>query len=102
MCEGGEVARWKRWEDNEVGRSKKWEGSEVASWERWDGSEVARWKSWESSVVVEWRFLVLFKCGGRRMGRRFHLFISGVNQRNVGAGCVQDFLVWPQGWKDSP
>ena len=36
------------------------------------------------------------------MGRRFHFFISGVNQQNEGAGRVQDFLVWPQGWKDSP
>ena len=48
------------------------------------------------------RFLVLFEGGRRRVGPRFHLFFSNVNQRNEGAGCVQDFLALPQGWKDSP
>ena len=37
------------------------------------------------------------------MSPRFHLFVSDVNQRNEGAGWVQeDFLVWSHGWKDSP
>ena len=36
------------------------------------------------------------------MSSRFHLFVYRVNQENEGAGWVQDFLAWPQGWKDSP
>ena len=36
------------------------------------------------------------------MSPRFHLFVSDVDQQqNKGAGWVQDYLVWPQGWKDS-
>ena len=48
------------------------------------------------------RFLVLFKSGGRRVSPRFLLFLSDVNQGKGGAGWVQAFLPWPQGWKDSP
>ena len=33
---------------------------------------------------------------------RFHRFVFDVNQGNEEAGLVQDFLVWPQGWKDIP
>ena len=36
------------------------------------------------------------------MRPRFHLFVSDVDQRNEGAGWVQEYLVWPEGWKDSP
>lgn len=32
MCEGGEVVRWKRWEDGEVAKLERWEGSKVARW----------------------------------------------------------------------
>ena len=48
------------------------------------------------------RYLVLFKSGGHKMSPKFHLFVSDVNQGNEGVGWVQDFLAWPQGWKDSP
>ena len=48
------------------------------------------------------RFLILFKGVRRRVGPRFHLFVSGVNKQNKEAGYVQDFLAWPQEWKDSP
>ena len=36
------------------------------------------------------------------MSPRFHLFVSGVYQRNEGEGCVKDILALPQGLKDSP
>ena len=35
------------------------------------------------------------------MSSKFHLFVYDVNQGNEGVGWVQDFLAWPQGWKDS-
>ena len=47
------------------------------------------------------RFLVLFKSEGRRVSPRLHIFVSDVNQGNDGVGWVQDFLAWPQGWKES-
>ena len=59
----------------------------------------------KGGTVVRWqggRFLVLFKGGGCRMSSRLYLFVSDVNQQNEGAGCVQDILVWPQRWKESP
>ena len=43
------------------------------------------------------KFLVLIKCGERRVSPRFHLFVSDVNQGNERAEWVQDFLAWPQG-----
>ena len=52
--------------------------------------------------IASFLFVVLFKDGGRRVSPRFHFFVFGVNQGNEGAGWVQDFLAWPQGWKDSP
>ena len=48
------------------------------------------------------RFIILFKVGGRRVSPRFYLFVSDFNQRNEGAGCVQDILAWLHGWKYSP
>ena len=67
------------------------ESNEVARWERWESSEVARWE------------VPGFIRGWRTQGEsKFYLFISDVNQQNEGAGCVQDILAWPQGWKDSP
>ena len=47
-------------------------------------------------------FLVLFNDGGCRVSPRFYHFVSVVNQENKEAEWVQDFLAWPQGWKDSP
>ena len=90
----------------------KSEGSELGRWERcvrvtrWQvgkGRRVVRWQGVKGARVVRWkgeRFLVLFKRLGLRVGPRFHLFVSDVNQRN-GAGYVQYFLACPQGWKDS-
>ena len=82
-------------------RQERWEVSEVA---RWEDSEVARWEGSEVGKVRQkgGRYLVLFKSGGHKMSPRFHLFVSDVNQGNEGVGWVQDFLAWPQGWKDSP
>ena len=38
-----------------------------------------------------------------RVSPRFHLFDSDVDQQwNEGVGEVQDYLAWPEGWKDSP
>ena len=48
------------------------------------------------------RYKVSFKAWGHRMSPRFHLCVSYVNKGNDGARWVQDFLAWPQGWKDSP
>ena len=46
------------------------------------------------------KFPVLFKSGGNP---RFHSFVFDVDQQwNKGAEWVQNYLVWPQGWKDSP
>ena len=45
--------------------------------------------------------LVIFNSARRKVGPRFHLFISHVDQLNKGAGCVQDYLAWPGRWKDS-
>ena len=36
--------------------------------------------------------LVIFNSGRRKVGPRFHLFISHVDQLNKGAGCIQDYL----------
>ena len=102
--------RDERWEGIEVGR---WEGSEVG---RWEGGRVVRWESGKGGRVVRWqgrkrwrmvrqvseKYLVLFKGGGHKMSRRFHLFISDFNQGNEGVGWVRDFLARLQGWKDSP
>ena len=52
---------------------------------------MARWKV--PSFIQGW---------GIRMSSRLYLFVSDVNQQNEGAGCVQDILVWPQRWKESP
>ena len=34
---------------------------------------------------------------GPRVSLRFHFFVSDVNQRNEGAGCIQDIPAWLQG-----
>ena len=46
--------------------------------------------------------LVLHKGGECRVTPRFHLLVSDVNQGKEKTGWIQDFLVWPQEWKDSP
>ena len=58
---------------------------------------VVNWsrKSWLGPAEISsFVFLVLFKDGERRPNPRIHLFVSDF--------WVQDFLEWPQGWKDSP
>ena len=52
--------------------------------------------------ITSFVFLALFKNWGRRVRPRFHLFVSDVNQGIKYAEWVQDFLAWPQGWKDPP
>ena len=52
--------------------------------------------------IASFVFLVLFKDGGHRVSPRFRRFVSDVNQGNEYAEWVQDFLAWPQGWKDTP
>ena len=46
--------------------------------------------------------MVIFKGGGCWVAPRFHLFVSDVDQRNKGAGWVQDYLAGLERWKDSP
>ena len=60
---------------------------------------VVRWQGGKGGRVMRWqgrRLLVLFESEGRRVISRFNLFFSDVNQRNSGAGCVQDILASPQ------
>ena len=64
---------------------------------RWEGGEGRRMDRQKGG-----RYSILFKSGGHKMSPRFHLFVSDVNQGNRGVGRVQDFLAWPQRWKDSP
>ena len=47
-------------------------------------------------------FLVISKGGKCRMAPRFNIFVSDVVQQNAGVGWVQDYLAWPERWKDSP
>ena len=72
---------------------------------RWEGGKVVRWQGGKGERMVRQkggRYLVLFKGGGHKMSPRFNLFVSDVNLGNEGVGFVQDFLAWPQGWKESP
>ena len=81
-----------RWQGEKGGRKVRWQdrrGGMVVRWQVAIGGRVVRWQGG--------RFLVLFEGGGRRVSPRFHLFVSDVNQRNQGAGCVQDIFAWPQG-----
>ena len=81
-----------RWQGEKGGRKVRWQdrrGGIVVRWQVGIGGRVVRWQGG--------RFLVLFEGGGRRVSPRFHLFDSDVNQRNQGAGCVQDIFAWPQG-----
>ena len=63
---------------------------------------MARWERGKMVRQKGGRYLVLFKGGGHKMSPRFHLFVSDVNQWNEEVRWVQDFLAWPQGWKDFP
>ena len=57
-------------------------------------SEMATWKWWEIPGFIQgW---------GTKGESKISSFFSDVNQRNEGAGSVQDFLAWLQGWKDCP
>ena len=49
---------------------------------------MARWERWESSEVARWEVPGFIQGRGCRVSPRFHLFVSDVNQRNEGAGCV--------------
>ena len=92
-----------RWQDGKGGRIVRWQDRRcgmVVRWQVGNGGRVVRWQGGKGGRVVRWqggRFLVLFEGGGRRVSPRFHLFVSDVNQRNQGAGCVQDIFAWPQG-----
>ena len=104
--------RWHGWKDSWAAKLERLEGSDVASWERWGGrgvvrrwqggkgARVVRWQGGKGGRMVKWqggRFLVLFKSGGNRVSPRCHLFVSDVDQqRNKGAGWVQDYLPGPE------
>ena len=90
--EVSKLEKWKRWEDSEAARLERLEGSDVASWERWLGQVVRGWQGGKSAKVMRWQggrvvkwyggsFLVLFKGVGHRVSRRFHLFVSDVDQQ---------------------
>ena len=49
---------------------------------------MARWERWESSEVAWLEVPGFIRGRGCRVSPRFHLFVSDVNQRNEGAGCV--------------
>ena len=86
-----------RWESEECGRAVRWQGGK--------GGKVVRWQGEKGGRMVRQkveRYLVLFKDGGHKMSPRFHLFVSDVNQGNKRVVWVQDFLAWPQGWKNCP
>ena len=63
---------------------------------RWQGGKGGRMVRQKGG-----RYLALFKGGEHKMSPRFHLFVCDVNQGNEGVEWIQDFLVWPHGWKDS-
>ena len=75
-------------------------------WQGGGGARVVRWQIRKSGRIVKWqgeRFLVLFKSWGHRVSPRFHLFVSDVDQQwNKGGRETQDYLAWPDEWKDSP
>ena len=74
-------------------------------WQGGKGGRVMRWQGRKGGGVVRVEgvgFLVWLKGGGCRVTSRFHLMVSDVNQGKERAGRNQDFLVWPQEWKDSP
>ena len=72
----------------------------VRRWQGGKGARVVRWQGGKGGRMVKWqggRFLVLFKSGGNRVSPRCHLFVSDVDQqRNKGAGWVQDYLPGPE------
>ena len=64
-------------------------GGVVRSWQGGKGARVMRWHGGKSGKMVKWqggRFLALFKSRGHKVGPRFHLFVSDVDQRNKRAG----------------
>ena len=86
-------------------RWQAWKGGRLVRWQGGEGGRVVGWQGGEGGRVVRLEggeFLVLFKGGECRVTPRFHLFVSDVNQGKEKAGWIQDFLVWPQEWKDSP
>ena len=101
--QGEKGGRKVRWQDRRGGMVVRWQvaiGGRVVRWQVGIGGRVVRWQGGKGGRVLRWqggRFLVLFEGGGRRVSPRFHLFVSDVNQRNQGAGCVQDIFAWPQG-----
>ena len=65
------------------------------SWECGKGGKIVRWRDQRTWRVVRCQggsFLVLFKDRGRRVSPRLHLIVFDVDQRNEGAGWVQDYL----------
>ena len=96
---------WQGGEGGRVVRSEGGEGGRVVRSEGGKGGRVARSEGGEGGRVVRSEcegFLVLFKGGECRVTPIFHIFVSDVNHRKGKAGWIQDFLVWPQEWKDSP
>ena len=74
-------------------------GGRVVSWQVGKGGRLVRWQGGNNGRVVRWqggRFLISFEGGKRKVSPRFHVFVSGVNQQNEEAGCLQDILAWLQ------
>ena len=96
----GGVVSWEKWESSELERCMR-----VVRFQVGKDGRVMRWQGGKGGRVVRWqgqRLLVLFEGGRHRVGPRFRFFVSDINQRNEGPGCVQDILAWPREWKDSP
>ena len=66
------------------------------------GGEVARWERCEKGKVRKVGGSWFIQGRGCRVSSRLYVFVSDANQGNKGAGWVEDLLVWPQGWKESP
>ena len=60
----------------------------MGGWEGGKGRWVMRWQGVKGRGVVKWegeRFFILFKSLEHKVGPRFYLFVSDVNQGNEGA-----------------
>ena len=71
------------WHRQKVGNVERWQFKKGGGW-----GGVVRSHNMKDVRVVNWRggrFPVLLKGGGRKVRRRFHIFVSDANQRNEGA-----------------
>ena len=85
--QGGKGGRLMRWQDGKDRRIMRWQGGKGGKVVRWQ-----RWQRWESGEAGRWEVPGSIQGWGTQRSPRFLLFVSDVNQRNEGAGWVQNFL----------